>query len=196
VPILVGLPIPLLPIHLLWVNLVTDTFPALALGMDPGDPDAIKERPRDPKESLFARGGFPFIVINGFIEGGLALAAFFIALAWGGGGDEGLVLARTMTFCVVSLSQLFHAFNSRHIAKSLFSIGPFKNRPLVGAFFLCAFIQVIVVLVPSLAAFFKVMPLSGAQWGVVWLISAATIPINELVKLVMRIVRRSKSSAD
>jgi Ca2+-transporting ATPase len=194
VPILLGMPIPLLPIHLLWVNLVTDTFPALALGMDPGDPDIIKEKPRDPKESLFAHGGIPFIVLNGLVKGGLALAAFWIGLSWGGGlaaGGDSLPLARTMAFCVLSLTQLFHAFNTRHITKSLLSVGPFKNRWLIGAFFLCSFIQVIVVIVPSFAAFFKVIGLSASQWGVVWLLSFSTIFLNEIAKLVVRLATRS-----
>ncbi len=185
-PILMGMPIPLLPIHLLWVNLVTDTFPALALGMDPGDPDAIKERPRNPKESLFAHGGIPFIILNGLVKGFLALAAFWIGLSLGGGEESGLPLARTMAFCVLSLSQLFHAFNTRHITKSLISVGPFKNHWLIGAFFLCSFIQVIVVVVPGLASFFKVIGLDAAQWGIVWLLSFSTIFLNELAKLLVR----------
>jgi Ca2+-transporting ATPase len=185
-PILLGLPIPLLPIHLLWVNLVTDTFPALALGMDPGDPDAIRQRPRRPKESLFARGGMPFIIINGLVKGALALAAFLIGLSLGGGEEAGLALARTMAFCVLSLSQLFHAFNARHITRSLISIGPFKNRWLIGAFFLCSFIQVIVVLVPGLATFFKLVGLNAAQWGIVWILSFSTIILNEFAKIFVR----------
>ena len=192
VPILMGMPIPLLPIHLLWVNLVTDTFPALALGMDPGDPDIIKEKPRSPKESLFAHGGIPFIILNGLVKGGLALAAFWMGLAWGGGVESGLPLARTMAFCVLSLTQLFHAFNTRHITKSLLTVGPFKNRWLIGAFFLCSFIQVIVVLVPGFAAFFKVIGLSAAQWGVVWLLSFSTIFFNEFAKFLVRMVMKAK----
>ena len=165
---------------------------AIALGMDPGDPDIIKEKPRSPKESLFAHGGIPFIILNGLVKGGLALAAFWMGLAWGGGVDSGLPLARTMAFCVLSLTQLFHAFNTRHITKSLLSVGPFKNRWLIGAFFLCSFIQVVVVLVPGFAAFFKVIGLSAAQWGVVWLLSFSTIFFNELAKLLVRTVMKAK----
>lgn len=189
VPILMGMPIPLLPIHLLWVNLVTDTFPALALGMEPGDPDVMKERPRDPRENLFARGGRPFVLLNGLMEGGLALAAYWIGLQLADG--DGVTLARTMTFCVLSLTQLFHAFNTRHLTKSLLSIGPLRNRWLVGAFFLCSAIQVVVVAVPGLAGFFKVVPLDGQQWSVVWLLSLSTVLLNEAVKLGVRTFARS-----
>jgi Ca2+-transporting ATPase len=191
-PILIGMPIPLLPIHLLWVNLVTDTFPALALGMDPGDPDAIKQKPRNPKESLFAHGGIPFVAINGLVKGSLALAAFLIGLSLGGGDESGLALARTMAFCVLSLTQLFHAFNARHETKSLISIGPFKNRWLIGAFLLCSFIQVIVVLVPGLTSFFKLVGLNAAQWGIVWLLSISTIFLNESAKFLVRTIVRIK----
>ncbi len=192
VPILVGMPIPLLPIHLLWVNLVTDTFPALALGMDPGDPQVIKEKPRNPKESLFAHGGIPFIILNGLVKGSLALTAFWIGLTIGGGGESGLTLARTMTFCVLSLSQLFHAFNTRNITKSLLSVGPFKNHWLIGAFFLCAFIQVIVVVVPGLASFFKVVGLDATQWSIVWILSFSTVILNEIVKFFVRAFMRAR----
>ncbi len=192
VPILIGAPIPLLPIHILWVNLVTDTFPALALGMDPGDPDIIKERPRDPKESIFAHGGFAFIVLNGFVKGGLTLAAFWIGYAMGGGGDEALPLARTMAFCVLSICQLFNAFNARSVLKSLISIGPFRNRWLIGAFFLCSAIQVSVVLFPGVASFFKIQTLDGLQWGIVWILSFSTVILNEFAKLLLRAIMRAR----
>jgi P-type Ca2+ transporter type 2C len=196
IPILMGTPIPLLPIHILWVNLVTDTFPALALGMDPGDPDIIKEKPRDPKESLFAHGGWPFIILNGLVKGGLALSAFWIGYSWHGEG--GLKLAQTMCFCVLALTQLFHAFNTRHIIKSLISVGPFRNKWLIGAFFLCSILQVTVVLFPGLADFFKVAMLNGTEWAVVWGLSASTIVINEIVKFFVRVAMgygKEKASA-
>ncbi len=195
-PILIGMPIPLLPIHLLWVNLVTDTFPALALGMDPGDPDAIREKPRNPKESLFAHGGVPFIILNGLVKGSLALAAYLIGLSLGGGEETGLPLARTMAFCVLSLSQLFHAFNTRHITKSLISVGIFKNRWLIGAFFLCSFMQVIVVLVPGLASYFKLVGLDALQWGIVWLLSFSTIILNEIAKIYVRAIVRARNGRE
>jgi P-type Ca2+ transporter type 2C len=186
---ILGLPIPLLPIHLLWVNLVTDTFPALALGMDPGDPDAMKERPRGRNESLFAHGGAAFVVSNGVIKGGLTLSAFLAGMAISGGSDLGL--ARTMAFCVLSLCQLFHAFNSRHLWKSLRSIHPFGNRWLLAAFGVGTLIQVLVVAVPPFASFFKTVPLSLGQWGIVAGLSASTVLLNELAKLGVRIRLRA-----
>jgi P-type Ca2+ transporter type 2C len=188
--VLVGTYIPLLPVHILWINLVTDTFPALALGMDPGDPDIIKERPRDPKESLFARGGASFMVLNGIFVGLITIAAFWIGMSRGGGGEAALGLARTMAFCVLSLCQLFHAFNLRNSRKSLLKIGVFSNPWLVGAFVLGIVLQCGIVLFPPLAAFFKVQVLGGAEWLIVLGLAASPIVVNEIVKLFRNIAAR------
>jgi P-type Ca2+ transporter type 2C len=185
--VLVGTFLPLLPVHILWVNLVTDTFPALALGMDPGDPEIIKERPRDPKESLFARGGSIFMLLNGILVGAITVAAFWIGMSRAGGGEAALGLARTMAFCVLSISQLFHAFNLRNSRKSLFSIGAFGNPWLIGAFVLGLALQCFVVISPPVAAFFKVQVLGGAEWLIVLGLAASPLVLNELAKLAMRI---------
>lgn len=188
--VLFGFPIPLLPIHILWVNLVTDTFPALALGMDPGDPAVINEKPRDPKESLFARGGTSSLIMNGIVIGALALSAFFIgmnrATVEGLTGDAALKLARTMAFATLSLSQLFHAFNLRHPTRSLFSIGIFGNRYLVGAFAAGCLLQVLVIMIPPFAGFFKVTGLGAMDWLIVLLLAVFTITLNEVVKVFKR----------
>ena len=198
--VLLGTYIPLLPVHILWINLVTDTFPALALGMDPGDPDIIKEKPRDPKEGLFARGGALFMVLNGLYVGLVTIAAFWIGMARGGGGAAGdqpaaLALARTMAFCVLSLCQLFHAFNLRSAKKSLLRIGAFGNRWLVGAFVLGLALQCGIVLFPPLAAFFRVRALGGAEWLIVFGLAASPILVNEIAKLFRRFLSRGKEAA-
>jgi len=189
--VLVGSFIPLLPIHILWVNLVTDTFPALALGMDKSDPDIIKERPRDPKESLFAHGGAAFMVLNGILVGALTIAAFWIgmtrATAMGADQESALSLGRTMAFCTLSLAQLFHAFNLRNWKKSLFSIGAFSNKWLIAAFALGAVLQCGIVIVEPLAAFFKVRTLEGIDWLLVLALAATPLAVNEIVKLARRI---------
>lgn len=184
--VLFGFPIPLLPIHILWVNLVTDTFPALALGMDPGDPNVINEKPRDPKEGLFARGGTSSLIMNGILIGAIAISTFFIGLRRaaieGLSGDAAVTLARTMTFAVLSLSQLFHAFNLRHPTRSIFSIGPFSNRYLVWAFLAGFLLQVLVIAIPPFASFFKVTSLGVIDWGIVLLLAVFTITLNEIIK--------------
>ncbi len=195
--VLVGTYIPLLPVHILWVNLVTDTFPALALGMDKGDPDIIKEPPRDPKESLFAKGGAAFMVLNGILVGALTIAAFWIGMARAQflGMDEETTVGfgRTMAFCTLSLTQLFHAFNLRNWKKSLFSIGFFSNRWLVGAFVLGAVLQCSIVLIEPLAVFFKVQILDGVEWFFVLALAVSPIVVNEIVKLGLRIASKHSS---
>jgi len=193
--VLVGTYLPLLPVHILWINLVTDTFPALALGMDPGDPDVIKDRPRDPKESLFSRGGALFTVLNGVFVGAITIAAFWLgmarATAQGLDGEEALGFARTMAFCVLSICQLFHAFNLRNWNKSLFSIGVLGNLWLVGAFVLGLVLQCTIVLVPGLASFFKVQVLDGVEWLIVFGLAASPILVNELAKLGRRLFSKA-----
>lgn len=98
-----------------------------------------------------------------------------------------LALARTIAFCVLSLSQLFHAFNARHLWKSVFAIGPFGNPWLLAAFGFGAVVQLVVVAVPAVAAFFKTVPLSLAEWAMLFGLSATTLLLNELAKLGMRI---------
>jgi Ca2+-transporting ATPase len=189
--VLVGTYLPLLPVHILWINLVTDTFPALALGMDRGDPDIIKEKPRDPKESIFARGGTSFMILNGVWVGAITISAFWIGMGRGAGlgldDDAKLSLARTMAFCVLSICQLFHAFDCRNRKKSLFAIGLFGNLWLVGALALGLVLQCGLVLFPPLAVFFKVSALDGIEWLVVFAFAISPILLNELVKLATRL---------
>ena len=181
---LLGWPPLLLPIHILWVNLVTDTLPALSLGIDPGNPDVLEEPPRDPSESLFARGAGANIITNGLLIGILTLVAFRIGLHLSGGSIQH---ARTVAFAVLAISQLFHAFNLRHTSKSLFQVGIFGNRPLVGSFLVCSLLQLAVIGLPQAARVFKVQTLSAGDWGLVVGISFLPILFNEIAKGLTRI---------
>jgi Ca2+-transporting ATPase len=189
--IVVGWVPPLLPIHILWVNLITDVLPALALGMDPGDPEVMKAKPRNPNESLFSNGGGLFTVLNGALIGLATLAAYQIGEALYPLADPLATNARaqTMAFVVLSVSQLVHAFNLRHREKSLFQIGPFTNKYLVGAFFAGVALQNAVIFVPGLARIFKVTPLSLTDWGIVSLFALLPLTANELAKLVRKLRR-------
>ncbi len=109
--ILLGWPSPLRPIHLLWVNLITDSLPALSLGIDPGDPDIMDEKPRNPKESLFGGGSGISLILNGLLIGTLTLIAFEVGRIR---YSDSLMHAQTMAFVVLSVSQLFHSLNMRH----------------------------------------------------------------------------------
>jgi Ca2+-transporting ATPase len=183
--ILLGWPTPLIPIHILWVNLITDTLPALSLGMDQGDPDVLDYAPRPPRESIFAEGGAVKVIGNGLLIGLLTLFAFRFGQRLHPGS---LVHARTLSFAVLSLTQLFHAFNMRHTEKSLFGLGLFSNPFLVGALFLGAAMQIAVISLPPLASVFRVVPLNGRDWLFVACLSFIPIICNELVKIVFRLI--------
>ena len=192
--ILFGLPSPLLAVQLLWVNLVTDSLPAIALGVDPPAKDIMEKKPIAPGKSMFSDGLGIRIALEGMMIGALALLAFLIGIRFfdlpgpllqnlselSGISPE---VGRTMAFAVLSLSQLFHAFNMRS-AHSLFRIGPFTNRKLCLAFLLCAFLQIAVISVPSLADIFRVVPLTPLQCLIPLNLYARPICIIELHKTI------------
>jgi len=178
-----GNPSPLLPIHLLWVNLITDSLPALALGMDSPSPDIMTEKPRPKNESFFAHGLGMVIGLQGVVIALITLAAFFLGAKSLDGAS--VSLGQTMAFTVLAISQLFHAFNVRSRRSVLFS-KPFENRYLLGALVIGAALQVAVVATP-LNAIFKLVPLTAAQWGISLALSVAIIPLVELMKLILQL---------
>lgn len=184
VGLLFGWQSPLLPIQLLWVNLVTDSLPAIALGVDPADPLIMKEQPRPPKKSLFADGLGVTILLEGSMIGALALLAFSIGRNLFDMSQTPYI-GRTMAFSVLSLSQLVHAFNMRS-ERSIFSVGVFKNMYLIYAFIAGLALQASVVMIPFLAKIFKVTPLNPLQWLIVALLSLAPLVIVELQKFVTK----------
>ena len=166
--ILFGLPSPLLAVQLLWVNLVTDSLPAIALGVDPPAKDIMEKPPIPPNQGMFSGGLGIKIVLEGMMIGALSLIAYLI-------GD------RTMAFAVLGLSQLFHAFNMRS-SRSLLQIGVFTNKKLCLSFLVCAFLQVAVISVPTLAGIFRVTPMNAIQWVITFALSICPIVIVELQK--------------
>lgn len=189
VAILLGLPTPLIAVQLLWVNLVTDSLPAISLGVEPVDKDIMKKRPISPSKSIFSDGLAFRIIFEGFMIGTLALSAFFIGYngydTLGGLFVSTPIVGRTMCFAVLSLSQLFHAFNMRS-DYSIFSIGIFTNGKLLISFIICTFMQVVVISFEPLAAIFDVTPLTGIQWLIVFALSMMPILVIELQKKVNR----------
>jgi Ca2+-transporting ATPase len=164
-----GLPVPLLPLQMLLVNLVTDGLPALALGLDPPDPQVMRRPPRRPDESVFARGLGRLIVVRGTIIG-LGTLAVFVACLRGGGG---LVLARTLAMCTLVLGQLLHAFDARSQTEALWEQNLLANPALVAA--VCSSLAVLaaVLYVPALRALFHLALPDGADWAVVGLAASA-----------------------
>ena len=172
---LLKLPSPLLAIQLLWVNLVTDSLPALALGAEPARDD-IMEKPSDTSHSIFSGGAGKSIMIEGCFIGALAFLAFTIGRIYFG-TDTG----RTMTFAVLSMSQLVHSFNLRS-EKSLFKTGFSGNPKLIGAFIVGIVMQVSVISVPILAEIFKAVPLTAFQWLIVTGLSLIPLLVVETEK--------------
>ena len=180
--ILMGWNTPLLPVQLLWINLITDSFPAIALGVDPADKDIMKRSPVKKEKSLFADGMTANILVEGIMIGTLSLFAFAVGYNAYGSLDVG----RTLAFTVLGMSQLVHAFNMRSEEKSVFTLGVFSNMYLTGAFFLCCALQAAVVSVPVLASVFKVVPLNGVQWLIAGALSLFPLLFVETEKLIFR----------
>ena len=176
VGLLLGLKSPLLAIQLLWVNLVTDSLPAIALGLEPAEKDIMNKQPVNSRKSIFADGLWNKIVVEGIMIGMLTLLAFSI-----GNKYFGLEVGRTMAFISIGILELVHSFNVKS-EKSIFKTGLFENKFLVGSFVLGILVQVIVVLIPQLAEIFKLVPLTGLQCGITLVISILPVPIMEIQK--------------
>lgn len=193
--ILFGWAAPLNATHILWVNLITDSFPALALGVDPGDPDVMKNKPRNPKDSLF-KGSIFTLVFNGVLIGVLTLIGFIYGvMKYGDVGvtltnvvnnPEALMHAQSIAFVVLSGTQLFHSLNMRSSTKSIFKIGLFSNMYLIGAIVLGFLLQLAVMYIPPIANLFNVIPLTLRDWGIVLGLSIVPLVVNEIRKLFIR----------
>lgn len=170
--ILFGLPSPLAAVQLLWVNLVTDSLPAIALGVEPPATDIMNRKPISPKKGMFADGLVFKIIFEGAMIGFLALIAYML------GGT-------TCCFAVLSLSQLCHAFNMRS-EHSLRTIGLWSNSKMLISFLICAFLQIAVISYKPLANIFQVQPLSPIQWIFTGILSFLPIPIVEIQKHLSR----------
>ena len=188
VAILIGWNSPLLPVQLLWINLITDSFPAIALGVDPADEDIMKRKPIRREKSLFAGGMTANIIVEGIMIGTLALFAFAIGYRV----FCSLEVGRTMAFCVLAMSQLVHAFNMRNEEKSVFALGLFSNLYLTGAFFICCAMQIAVVSLPALAVVFRVVALNQTQWLMVAALSLVPLFFVEAEKLLLRILQNTR----
>lgn len=174
--LLLGLKSPLLAIQLLWVNLVTDSLPAIALGLEPADKDIMNKKPRDSKKGLFADGLWSKIFVEGIMIGMLTILAFSI-----GNNLYGLEVGRTMAFVSLGVLELVHSFNIKS-EESIFKIGIMENKYLVGAFLLGTILQVGVVFIPQVAEIFKLVPLTGIQWLYTAGIAILPIVIMEIQK--------------
>lgn len=174
---------PLLPIHLLWVNLITDSLPAVALGLDRPEDDVMEKGPSPADRSIFSDGLGERIAFEGIMIGALALTAFGAGRLLSDTSPQ--ETARTMAFAVLSLSQLVHAFNMR-TERSIFKIHLFSNKYLCLAFVIGVLMQAAVITVPVLAGIFSAVPLSAAEWAVVAGLSLFPVVFVEFEKAVLK----------
>ena len=156
--LLLGVKAPLLAIQLLWINLVTDSLPAIAIGLEPPDKGIMNKKPRDSKKGIFADGLWGKILIEGVMLGMLTLLAFMI-----GNNLYGVEVGRSMAFVALGLLELVHSFNVKS-DESIFSVGLFENKYFIFSFILGALLQIGVVMIPVFADIFKLVPLNGTQW--------------------------------
>ena len=175
VGMLLGMPSPLLAIQLLWINLVTDSIPGIALGLENPDKDIMNKKPIDPKKGIFADGLFGKIFAEGFMIGILTLVAFSI------GNRYSLEVGRTMAFVSLGILELVHCFNVRS-EESIFKKGILSNKYLLGAFIIGTILQIGVAIIPSVAQVFELTQLNTTQWIYVAIISILPIIIVEIQK--------------
>lgn len=176
---LFGLGQPLLPIHLLWINLVTDSLPALGLGMEPPSPDVMKEKPRSRDESIFAQGLGIQVIIEGAFMSILSITAFML------GNRYSLEIAETMTFMTLVFSQLLHSLNSRSNVESIFRMKFFSNRFLLMAIGIGVLLQLILE-IPFLSTVFEIVALNSTQWLYVIGLSLFFVIFVEVEKIFFR----------
>ena len=174
--LLLGLKSPLLAIQLLWINLITDSLPAIALGLEKPEEDIMDKKPKDNKKGIFADGLWQRIITEGTMLGILTLVAFSI-----GNYLYNIEVGRTMAFVSLGLLELVHSFNIKS-EESIFKVGLFENKYLVGAFIFGALLQVLVVVIPSVAEVFKLVPLTQVQWMYTFGISILPLIIMEIQK--------------
>lgn len=179
--LVLGLKSPLLAIQLLWINLVTDSLPAIALGLEKPEADIMDKKPRDSRKGIFADGLWQRIITEGTMLGILTLVAFSV-----GNYLYDIEVGRTMAFVSLGLLELVHSFNIKS-EESIFKVGLFENKYLLGAFILGALLQIVVVVIPSVAEVFKLVPLTQVQWMYTFGISILPLVIMEIQKVFNKI---------
>ena len=182
----------LAPVHILWINLVTDTFPAIALGVEPTEPGIMKQKPRGRKSNFFSGGVGPAVIWQGILEGLLTLGVYWIAITYPVHSGEAAMHADalTMAYATLGLIQLFHAFNVKSIHQSLFTVGAFRNKAFNWAILASFLLLAVTILVPGFNGLFHVTTLDWHQWITVLGAGVSMIVIVEIVKVFERARRR------
>ncbi|MCM1636030.1 cation-translocating P-type ATPase [Latilactobacillus sakei] len=176
------------PVHILWINLVTDTFPAIALGVEPTEPGIMNQKPRGRKSNFFSGGVFQAIIYQGLLEGGITLAVYVLAITFPVHQASGLAHADalTMAYATLGMIQLFHAFNVKSVHQSIFTVGFFKNKAFNWAVLASFILLAATIMIPGLNGLFHVSHLDLYQWGIVLAASFMLVVIVEIVKFFQR----------
>ena len=188
IALMIGWPLPLVALQILWLNLITDIFPAFALALEPSAPDVMKRTPRDPKEPLLTRSFVGMIAWQGLLLAGVTLLAFGIGMHWHGTEGEGLRRATTMAFLTLALAQVFHAFDARSQNRSIFTKRLFTNVWLWAAVAICLILQAAAVYVPLLQKILHTVPPTTVEWSVIAGCSLLPVVVVELVKVMTLVV--------
>jgi len=175
---IMALPIPFAPVHLLFINLLTDSLPAIAIGMEPAEHGLLNKKPRDPKEGILSKEFMLKLLAQGTLIAVCTMTAFHIGLNQGSAAT-----ASTMAFCTLTLSRLFHGFNCRS-RSSIFRLGFASNWYSLGAFLAGVVLLSLVMFVPVLEKLFSVTPLSAGQIGIVYGLAVIPTAIIQLVKVI------------
>jgi Ca2+-transporting ATPase len=186
VAILIGWPLPLAPLQVLWLNLITDVFPALALALEPSSPGAMRRPPRDPREPLLNRAFAGLIVRQGALLAAATLFAFWVGMRWYGSDGAGLRHAVTIAFMTLALAQVAHALSARSQRRSAFDARLLTNGWLWAAMGVCVLMQLAAVYWPFLQRVLRTTPLTVADWGLVAGCALGPVLAVELAKLVRR----------
>jgi P-type Ca2+ transporter type 2C len=176
-----GLPLPLLPLHLLWINVVTDGLPALPLVVDPAEEDVLRRPPRHPDEPMLGRAQWRFIVTIGLLEGAATLGVFIWAV-----NARGLPDARSLTFSVLVFVELFRAFAARSTTRVFWEVGAFTNVRLLAVVLFSVLLQLGLHHIPAAQAVFEIGPLSAADGALTLLVAVGPVTVIEVSKLVRR----------
>jgi len=178
---LVGWPAPLLPVQLLWINLVTDGFPALALALEPPEPGVMRRSPRPPQESILSWRTSWSVVVQGLLVGGVGLAAFAASLAT---SEADTSKARAMTFCVIVYAELLRALSARSQTWTLWRLGPFSNPVLLLAIIISGLLQAAVMSIPAMRTVFEMTGHPVRDWLLMAVLATLPALVMELTKAV------------
>ena len=177
------------PVHLLWINLVTDTFPAIALGVEPAEPGVMTHKPRGRKSSFFSGGVLSSIIYQGVLQAAIVMSVYGLAIAYPVHvGDNHAIHADalTMAFATLGLIQLFHAYNVKSVYQSILTVGPFKSKTFNWSILVSFILLMAIIVVEPLEGIFHVTKLDLSQWGIVMAGSFSMIIIVEIVKFIQR----------